>query len=192
MDGASNEWMARKIKRIVEIIAPKTIIVQWSYFTRRERPTGSNDEERKMQYDISQSDDELDIENFKKCVLQTMKVCKNCQIINSIIPFAFFAISPVEVRSWWYTDRESNWPATLPESLTDISPDILEQLKKKSQYKKYFIHYTVQDFIKNNNIILVDQYDKFFNKEFARDGHHYAIVTATKFVNELQSKFNLI
>lgn len=192
MDGASNEWMARKIKRIVEVIAPKTIVVQWSYFTRRELPSNADDEKRIMQYDPLQLEDEINIENFKNCVLETTKICKNCQIINSIIPDAFSGIDVKEVQGWWWSDKESTWPAELPILLTDIPLDILQQLKKKQQYNKYFIHYILQDFIKNNNMILVDQLDEFFIKDLARDGNHYDIATATKFVNEVQTKFKLV
>jgi hypothetical protein len=192
MDGASNEWMARKIKRIVEAIAPKTIVVQWSYFTRRELPSNTDDEKRIMQYNPLQLEDEINIENFKNCVLETTKICKNCQIINSIIPDAFSGIDVKEVQGWWWGDKESSWPAELPLLFTDISSDILQQLKKKQQYNKYFIHYTLQDFIKNNNMILVDQLDEFFVKDLARDGHHYGIATVTKFVNEVQAKFKLV
>ena len=182
MDGASNQWMARKIKRIVEVIAPKTIIVQWSYFSRRELESGFDDQ-RRMQYDPGQLDDEQNIENFKNCVLETKDICKDCQLINSIIPNAFSGIDPIEVNGWWNNDKESSWPEQLP---TELPRDILDKLQKKQQHNKYIIHYTLQEFIKNNNMILVDQYDEFFNKELARDGHHYDIATATKFVNRLQ------
>lgn len=39
MDGASNDWIARKVQRIVEVIDPKNIVVLWSYTHRRESET---------------------------------------------------------------------------------------------------------------------------------------------------------
>lgn len=36
MDGASNNWIARHAEKIIEIIAPKVLVVQWSFLTRRE------------------------------------------------------------------------------------------------------------------------------------------------------------
>jgi len=192
MDGASNEWMARKIKRLVEVIAPKIIMVQWSYFARREATIGHNDEEKRMAHDMVRLSADEDIENFKNCVLKTKQISKNCQIINSIIPGAAPGIDIKEIHGWWYNDRQFNWPNTFPKLLADISTDILEQLTKKQQFSKYFNHYMLQDFIKNNNMIVVDQTDEFSNKELARDGHHYDIITATKFIKKLQSEFNLI
>jgi hypothetical protein len=191
MDGASNEWMTRKIKTLVEDIAPKTIIVQWSYFTRRESSTGSNDEDRKIRFDPLVSDEE-DFKNFKNCVLQTQQISENCQLINSVIPYACAGISVKEVRGWWYNDRQSDWPEILPATLADIPTDIQQQLKHKNKFQKYFMHYQLQQFAKNNNIILVDQLDEFYNKRLARDGHHYELVTATNFVKQLLSKLNLV
>jgi len=200
MDGASNEWMLRKIKKIVEVVAPPiTIVVQWSYFNRRELLDQSQSDEGRRAWvaphlastpeNISS---ELDIENFKNCVLQAKKVCENGQLVNSVIPNAFEGIGTEEVRSWWWNDRDPSWPLVLPESVSDISPDIIQQLKKKQQYNKYFLYYILYDFLKTNNIIRVNQLDEFFNKEVSRDGHHYDIATATKFVNEVQAKFKLV
>jgi hypothetical protein len=146
MNGASNEWMTRKIIKLIEIISPQTIIVQWSYFTRRELPnTFLLDENRRIWHD-PHSDIECDIENFKNCVLQVKQFSKNCNIIHSVIPNAVSEIS---------------------------------------------VNYDLQNFIKENKIILTNQFDEFNKKDLARDGHHYDLTTATKFVNELTKKFNL-
>lgn len=199
LDGASNEWMYRKIKKLVEVVSPKTIVVQWSFLGRREDPDQSlSDEDRRMWLPLQRletPDDiaaSVDIENFRNCVLQTKQVCKNCQLINSIIPDAYEGIETAEVRGWWWNDRKSDWPEVLPESLTDISPDIIQHLQQTQQYSKYFLYYVLHDFLKTNNIIRVNQLDEFFNKELARDGAHYDILTATKFINEVQSKFKLV
>lgn len=37
MDGASNDWMARKCQRILTEIQPECLIIQWSYISRREK-----------------------------------------------------------------------------------------------------------------------------------------------------------
>jgi hypothetical protein len=185
MDGASNEWMLRKIKNLVEIIAPRTIIVQWSYFARSELPDDSMPDERRKLWYTPQADIEREIENFKNCVLQVTQLCKNCNIIHSIIPYAVSAISVDEGRGWWLADKDSTWPQDLPDLVNDIPPWIIEQLQKREIYEKYARHYMLQNFIKENKIILVNQVDEFFNKDYARDGHHYDIKTATHFVNQL-------
>lgn len=52
LDGASNQWIARKIKRIQEEINPAIIIAQWTYITRSESAdTTLSDEQRRMHCD---------------------------------------------------------------------------------------------------------------------------------------------
>ena len=41
MDGASNNWIARHLARIIAQIQPATVIVQWSYLERREDHSNS-------------------------------------------------------------------------------------------------------------------------------------------------------
>ena len=49
MDGASNEWISRKVLRVIEEIDPKLMIIHWSYFDRREDPdTSLIDEDRRI------------------------------------------------------------------------------------------------------------------------------------------------
>jgi hypothetical protein len=49
MDGASNNWMARKAIRVLQEISPKIIIIQWSYIARRE---SSLEESLNRQWDL--------------------------------------------------------------------------------------------------------------------------------------------
>ncbi len=37
MDGASNQWIARKAQRILDIVAPQVLVIHWSYISRREK-----------------------------------------------------------------------------------------------------------------------------------------------------------
>jgi hypothetical protein len=95
MDGASNNWISRKIVRIAEVIKPKTIIVQWSYVNRREKeipaeiPTGAiiDDYDRRIWY-TKDSHSIKDIENAITCVSNAVDACKksNTVLINSFIP----------------------------------------------------------------------------------------------------------
>lgn len=38
MDGASNNWIARRTLDIIRMVDPKNIVIMWSYVERRERP----------------------------------------------------------------------------------------------------------------------------------------------------------
>ena len=49
MDGASNEWISRKVISIIKQISPKFVVIHWSYFDRREDPdTSLIDEDRRI------------------------------------------------------------------------------------------------------------------------------------------------
>jgi hypothetical protein len=48
MDGASNDWIARKVVEVLEEIQPQHIVIHWSYLNRGELTDSQlNDEERK-------------------------------------------------------------------------------------------------------------------------------------------------
>lgn len=64
MNGASNDWISRKINYIINNFEPAAIFVQWSYLHRREidNPLIS-DEERSLHFDPN---DDKDLDNFLK------------------------------------------------------------------------------------------------------------------------------
>lgn len=49
LDGASNDWIARRGVQILQEIQPRYMILHWSYVERREKPTGEHDEDRRDQ-----------------------------------------------------------------------------------------------------------------------------------------------
>jgi len=188
MDGASNQWIARKLNSLIRSGLAKTIVVQWSYFSRRENPNDQlSDESRRMHYDpksLARSEHEqilLDIENFQQCINSIEP--GNYNIVHSVIPNAVSGIDPRQVSGWWYNDRQADWPEQLPESLLDMGDPIVQQLQDRGLLEKYAVYYQLQQFLTANNIILVDQMDDNFNLDLARDGHHYGKKTAEKFVN---------
>jgi len=144
MDGASNDWISRKILQIANVIKPKTIIAQWSYVNRRESPItdkNSNDYSRRIWYnvDVHSIDDIIrTLESIKK----SADICKkyNVVLVNSFIPYC---MDPM--------------------------------------YNDYF-----WDEFKKLNVLHVD----YKVLDLARDGHHYDILTATNFVDNLvKSKY---
>lgn len=84
MDGASNEWIARKVLQIQETIFPDLIIIQWSYSHRREHK------------DILLSDEDRRIYNCKEEIQQDNTNTISCikavaekstsNVIHSFIP----------------------------------------------------------------------------------------------------------
>jgi hypothetical protein len=133
MNGASNDWIARKIKELFDTITPNTVCVQWSYLHRRELDDpAAGDEARTMHYN---SNDFNDYENFFKNI-DLLPASAN--IIHSWIPKYF---------NFHYD--------------TDLDQKIYQGMSDR-QLK----------FISD-----VEQLD------YARDGHHYDILTAQKYVD---------
>lgn len=81
MNGASNDWIARKVIDLLSVATPRAICIQWSFLHRRELndPTRS-DESRSLHFD---ADDTKDLENFFKNV-DMLPANKN--IVHSWIP----------------------------------------------------------------------------------------------------------
>jgi hypothetical protein len=132
LNGASNDWIARKVVDLVAAVNPLIIFIQWSYLHRREidDPT-LGDEARTLHYD---SNDHDDCENFFKNVDQLPTTVK---IIHSWIPKYF---------DFHYD--------------TDLDTKIYQHM---DQRRFEFIQDVAQ-------------------LDHARDGHHYDLQTAQKYV----------
>jgi hypothetical protein len=85
LDGASNNWIARKIIDILEI-KPKNLIVQWSYAHRRElKIPRLSDEDRRIFYDFGDTY-ENDIQNNIDCINLIESNKKETTIIHTFVP----------------------------------------------------------------------------------------------------------
>lgn len=148
LNGASNDWISRKINYIAENARPKYIFVQWTYLHRREHPDDKLiDEDRRLHYVRSDIKDpkreELDFNNFLK---NLDAISKTVKIVHSFIP---------------------NF--TLGNN--DLEQQIYRELEDRSL--QYFPS--------------VQPLDR------SRDGHHYDVKTATKYVDlYLANKKNLV
>lgn len=82
MHGASNDWISRRVRYILDNFNPKSILIQWSYLHRREFENSSHiDEDRAAQHDPN---DTNDLENFSKNLYNVMM--PNVNIVHSFIP----------------------------------------------------------------------------------------------------------
>lgn len=85
MDGASNNWIARRACAILQAICPCVMIIQWSYISRREKPDTSLMDEQRLLQSINCSTEE-DIANTLHCIDQVQHSAGSCRIIHSFIP----------------------------------------------------------------------------------------------------------
>jgi hypothetical protein len=85
MNGASNNWIARKINYITSNIAPEYLVVQWSYIHRRESSdTSLPDFERKL--NARDEPESTQYKNFIECLISVERCKKTTKIIHTFIP----------------------------------------------------------------------------------------------------------
>jgi hypothetical protein len=179
MDGASNNWIARKTALIQKEIAPKNIVVMWSYVHRREREDCNLDDENRKIYTLESTNLE-DIVNLKNCV----KIIKHKNLIQLAIP----GYAPIlNFQNSWNNIRGSDWPLLAPTTTDELMllPDFV-QCELKEDFKLWTELQQSIELSKvisslTNNIIDVNRLD------LARDGHHFDVVTAQWVVDQTVS-----
>lgn len=179
MDGASNDWIARKIIRVLEVVQPLYIVVQWSFISRAEDTnTHIIDEQRRLQFSsVTQSDH---ISNFKKNIELVTAMAGNTKIIHSLIPNAHNIAPAKQFDEQWAVLRGSRWPQLPPQSVLEFNNlTIHEELRNYEFYNEYYDYLTLYELIKTNNLLSVVPLDK------ARDGYHYDIATAEQVVSDI-------
>lgn len=119
MNGASNDWIARRVCEILDNFNPKAILIQWSYLHRREIPNELLcDEDRALNFDINDPDD---FKNFLKNLNLVKSKKGNTIIVHSFIP-KFFD-ETVNVQDLYALMHNSNEKFFEPPDQVDFSRD---------------------------------------------------------------------
>jgi hypothetical protein len=182
MDGASNNWISRKIQQIVTKVAPKNIVILWSYFHRRENPnTLLNDEQRRI-YECNSTDQE-DCANFINCV-DSIKKYSEINFVQFIVPNAQ---SVTDIKLSWDNFRGPDWPVHAPYTMNEFNS--LPGAVKHEIVNRFDTNMAFRSMLQKNdwtnqyklkeNIIEVSQLDH------ARDGHHFDINTSEWLVEQI-------
>lgn len=184
MEGASNEWIARKINRVIEEINPQRIVVQWSYLHRTEsKDTRLSDEDRRADFldDISVDSQIKNFINLQGSIDNNLS-----KIIQSIIPHGLPIYTTGEYNKIINDIKGADWP-----KLTDITLDEFSTVDDsiKKELANFGVLSDVIDYLKNKHLIdtlvLVEQID------WARDGLHYDCLTAGKFVDSIIGRLKI-
>lgn len=94
MNGASNTWIARRAKFILEKFKPFALLIQWSYVHRREDPDLSKlDELRALNFDPK---DFADFENLTANIMSVESNKSTTKIVHSFIPQFFDSDSDIQ------------------------------------------------------------------------------------------------
>jgi hypothetical protein len=193
LDGASNAWIARKAIKAIEVIKPSLVVIQWSYITRAEHhDTTKTDEDRRLHFTPgSLTDDPYDLSLSKwKYIMQSVEHQKqNTKLLHSFIPYALVGIDELVscrdvAEKLWNELSGPAWPP-FPKSVqefNEISEIAITDIKSVdpslyTRFKNYFdVHDLLSNFTHIPEIKILD---------YARDGYHYDLITATDFVDKL-------
>jgi hypothetical protein len=121
MDGASNEWISRKIVELVNTITPKAIVVQWSFINRRERVLLSNeidtDENRRI-WHIDGATYEDNLQNTLECIDRATQACEatNTKLIHSFVP-AFIDSKNINTFFFNFSKSGKSWVPLLKKDI---------------------------------------------------------------------------
>ena len=181
MDGASNQWMTRKALRIIQEIAPETIIIHWSFLHRREKD-----------YQVVLDKKWRDFYNNVKD--PSWPACPDANGIDALPK-----LIQEELKNYdqsWANVNDEDLKLHFIKSTDDADIDFtIDCIKKIEEHKGNcnIIYSVIPNFCVNEHNV------KFFNKlpanikfitefkqlDFARDAYHYDIKTATNFVNHI-------
>ena len=190
MDGASNNWISRQCVDIIKNINPKTIIMQWSYIERREQPNKYIDAAWSQFYPTVRDSlwpDNISLENFN--TLPT-------HIQNELLT--------EHSQSWkcGLTDEQLRLPYIKSTDEEDINNTIkcIEIVNQVAMPSVKAIHSFIPEFVNQsykqlftNQLLTTSStliIPEIIKIDVARDGHHYDIKTATKFIDLLLPLLN--
>jgi hypothetical protein len=85
LNGASNDWIARKLSQLLTVLQPRAVIVHYTFSHRRERPRLDwHDDERTECEPLCSSQENFD--NWQKNFDHINMLCSDLQLIHSFIP----------------------------------------------------------------------------------------------------------
>lgn len=181
MDGASNDWIFRKVVNLINTIQPKVIVIHWSYVERAELSIAEafNRRWKKFYNDIcdQQWPAPPDANDFNSLPLYIQEEC--------LLQHKVSQLSPI-----------SDEHRILEISSNTIKEDIQKTLDYIHELDHFFTTQVIHTFIPN---FLPKKYIRNFNSalpntsvipmfpqlDYARDFHHYDITTSTYLVNEI-------
>ena len=176
MDGASNEWIARRTCDIIDAIHPSTIIIQWSYTHRREDTVenGLNKLWTKFYNTVKDS-------SWPECEYSNFNTLPEC-----------IQVEVHELHQWNYynqfLDEDRALQYTPTSLLGNNNIHLLHCIKQVESTGANIIHSFIPQFAQdwNNSDLLGYKFiPEIKQLDLARDYHHYDILTATNFVDQL-------
>ena len=185
MDGASNQWIARKAQRIIDTVEPNVLIVHWSYISRRE------DDLNKVREEFWQ--------RFYKNIAEPSWPRCHWTEINNLPPAILKEIN--EVFGGWDNDQVTDENRRLVSINSSDEEDVehtvnLANLLNSNCKNTEVMHSFIPKFApagygkKVESQISGIVIPEFIPLDKARDGHHYDILTAQQFATSVRELVN--
>ena len=191
LNGASNNWIARKCLQLLEYFDPPYIVVHWTFSHRREHWNSSwSDVERMLHYtDTTVDNSQENWENWKRCASQVENNPKKIPVIHSII--RDWHNSPVD-----FSEVDFAIPLIPPvnvavSSLFQTASAFVKYLEPYYDNEQLSVDKTKSSFPKLSD----DQINMLLSKldfvDFARDGFHYGPGTCNILANKIAQYIKL-
>ena len=171
MDGASNEWIARRAQAVATAVNPGNLVIMWSYVHRREHKNHLLSDEHRRLPNVK-STVVQDWENLLECKRQVDQTDAN--VVHLAVPNAITEFCPLYHQLVWNQICGPDWPSLAPRSLNELAqlPDYI--ISEITHLHKCLD--TIQLNIEmNTKLGLFCQVKRL---DLARDGHHFDLITA--------------
>ena len=174
MDGASNTWILQKANELLDQLQPDAIVLHLSYLHRGTNPDSSlSDEDRRMAIRHGALDTSLWLSELQHSIMQLNQRCGRTKIIYSFIPG--WALEKTFAAEWVKL-AGPDWCA-MPKNTADwhsVPAFVQEELNKFGTRDLFLNWAQLLD-------VMPLHVPEFEIQDWARDHHHYGLVTAQHF-----------
>ena len=203
LDGASNNWIARKISELVSEVVPKNIVIHWSYIHRRENNWDLINQQWNSVYtqikDASWPEcDRLNAffdlpKHIQQEIIHSHNIDSNflhfIQVPQGQLGYMF------DAERRLHYDKNPNDQEDFENIINciDLSTDIAQStgINMLHSFIPKFANLStsvkIQQYFKENNINFIEPFSVL---DYARDHHHYDIKTSSFFVDEICKKLS--
>lgn len=184
MDGASNNWIAKKALKIIDEVGPEHMVLHWSYIERREDSVNSRL-------------NAIWVKHYNTIKGPDWPSCPDIANYNTLPSWVLLELAEHD-QSWKnsITDEDlrlGNIKSTWRDDITNTM-SCITNIESTSGRPRNLIHSFIPDcapatcleFFQNQIDKTVKKYVPFFAKlDTARDGHHYDILTSQFLVHQI-------
>ena len=189
MDGASNNWIARHVVKILTAIEPKTLIIHWSYLHRREGLTVLNSQQKHnflIHYNNVKDSSWPSLTEIEKFSFLPSYIQN--ELLNSLDRNNWNTLSDEDLRLWHIGSDINQDMANTVEciGLVDLHS---KNTRIIHSFIPRFVATDQREFyqrIKTPHVII----PAFACLDLARDGHHYDVNTSRVFVGQILPLLN--